>query len=228
MAEIYFGAPKGVEEGQLFSRRKALVEVGLHRTTVSGIDGNGNDGAAALVLSGGYVDDEDFGDYIIHTGHGGNDATTKKQIEDQSWESPVNKGLVVSQEKNLPVRVIRGFKHKSALSPKSGYKYGGLYRVVDHWEEQGKYGFLLCRFRLVKEELLDSAYEATIKEGVMVLLKAADLESKWFSIGVDAPKAQTIGSKSKMAQLLKDKKVGESIDFGSGFEILEIRKFLSK
>jgi predicted restriction endonuclease len=228
MAEIYFGAPEGVSEGQVFSRRKALVEVGLHRTTVSGIDGNGNDGAAAIVLSGGYDGDEDFGDYIIYTGHGGNQANTKKQIEDQSWESPVNKGLVVSQEKNLPIRIIRGFKHKSALSPKSGYKYGGLYRVVDHWEEKGKYGFLLCRFRLVKEELLDSNYEATVKDGSMVLLKSADLEPKWFTIGVDAPKAQKIGSKSKMAQLLENKKVGDSIDFGSGFEILEIRKFLSK
>ena len=48
----------------------------------------------------------------------------------------------------LPVRVIRGFNHKSKFSPKSGYSYAGLYSVVDAWEEIGKSRFKICRFRL--------------------------------------------------------------------------------
>lgn len=227
MSNIFFGTPVGIREGQCFESRIALIEADLHRYTVHGIDGNGNEGASAIVLSDGYEDDEDWGDFIIYTGQGGNDSSSKKQIDHQSWNSPGNKGLVVSQKRQLPVRVIRGFKHKSVFSPSSGYKYGGLYRVVDHWEDRGKSGFLICRFKLVKEEILDKNYSASICAGVMVLLKSNESEPKWFSIGVDAPKAQKISKESKMAQILSNKKVGDTIDFGNGFKILEIRKYLS-
>lgn len=228
MSNIFFGIPIGVREDQCFSSRMELIEADLHRFTVHGIDGNGNEGASAIVLSGGYEDDEDWGDYIIYTGHGGNDSSSKKQVDHQSWDSSGNKGLIVSQQKHLPVRVIRSFKHKSVFSPISGYKFGGLYRVVDHWEERGKSGYLICRFKLVKEDILNKNYEASIGIGVMVLLKSAGGDPKWFSIGVDAPKAQKISKESKMSQLLSNKKVGETINFGNGFEILEIRKYLNK
>jgi hypothetical protein len=33
-------------------------------------------GAESIVVSGGYEDDEDHGDTIIYTGHGGNDPQT--------------------------------------------------------------------------------------------------------------------------------------------------------
>lgn len=48
----------------------------------------------------------------------------------------------------MPVRVIRGYKHNSKFSPKTGYTYAGFYRVVDAWEEKGKSGFKICRFKL--------------------------------------------------------------------------------
>jgi predicted restriction endonuclease len=228
MVSIFFGTPVGTREEQCFSSKAALIESELHRFTVHGVDGNGNEGASAILITGANKEDEDWGDYIIYTGHGGNAPKTKKQVEDQSWDFPSHKALVVSQEKELPVRVVRSFKHKSVFSPTSGYKYGGLYRVVDHWEEQAKSGFSICRFKLVKEEILEKDYEASIGNGAMVRLKSQDGTSKWFSIGVDAPNAQNISKTSKMAKLLFDKKVGESIDFGTGFEILEIRKYLSK
>lgn len=228
MSSNFFGTPVGIREGQCFSTRAAVKEAELHRFAVHGVDDNGNEGASAILISGAYKDDEDWGDYIVYTGYGGTAPKTKKQVEHQSWDFPGNKALIVSQQKQLPVRVIRSFKHKSVFSPTSGYKYGGLYRVVDHWEEQGKSGFSICRFKLVKEEMLEKDHEASIGNGVMVLLKSQDGTSKWFSIGVDAPNAQNISKTSKMAKLLFDKKIGETIDFGSGFEVLEIRKYLSK
>ncbi len=228
MSNIFFGTPFGVEEGQIFESRMALIEVGLHRYNIHGIDGNGNDGASAIVLSDGYEDDEDLGDEIVYTGHGGNDSRTKRQVENQSWDASGNKGLVISQKRNLPVRVIRGFKHKSVFSPETGYKYGGLYRVVDHWDEIGKSGFLICRFKLVKEEVLDAKKDYEVKEGTLILLEPTGKEPKWFSVGIDGPQAQKISIQSKMAQLLINKKVGDTINFGSGFKILKIRKYLSK
>jgi predicted restriction endonuclease len=228
MSAIFFGTPPNVQVEQIFPSRKALVAANLHRSIQHGIDGNGSEGVAAIVLSGGYEDDVDLGDEIIYTGHGGNDPVTKKQIEHQSWESHGNKGLVVSKIRSLPVRVIRGFNHNSVFAPSSGYKYGGLFKVVDNWEEIGRSGYQICRFKLVKVEALEQKSYVSIKEGALVLLQTEAKEPKWFSIGVEAPKAQRISYESKMAQLLLNKKVGDTIDFGNGFKILEIKKYLIK
>ncbi|MCT4171481.1 HNH endonuclease [Elizabethkingia anophelis] len=124
-----------------------MMPSGFHRKWGEGIDGNAKDGVAAIVLSGGYDDDLDSGDEIIYTGAGGNDGKGK-QIENQRWDKSDNKGLLISMDRGLPVRVIRGYKHRSEFSPKTGYTYAGLYSVVDAWEETGKSGFIICRVRL--------------------------------------------------------------------------------
>lgn len=147
--KIIFGEIEGFKEGKWFEGRKEMMPSSFHRNWGAGIDGNGIEGTAAIVLSGGYEDDKDLGDEIIYTGAGGNDSNTNKQTANQSWENRGNAGLVKSMNEGLPVRVIRGHKHKSAFSPKSGYTYAGLYSVVDAWEETGKSGFKICRFRLV-------------------------------------------------------------------------------
>lgn len=145
---IIFGEIEGIEEGRWFAGRKEMMLTSFHRSWGAGIDGNADEGTSAIVLSGGYEDDEDNGDEIIYTGAGGNDPSTRRQIEDQSWDNKGNAGLVVSMDRGLPVRVIRGYKHESEFSPKEGYSYAGLYSVVDAWEEVGKSGFKICRFRL--------------------------------------------------------------------------------
>jgi|Laugresbdmm110sn_1035088.scaffolds.fasta_scaffold41648_1 putative restriction endonuclease len=145
---IIFGQIENIKEGYLFEGRKEMMPTSFHRNWASGIDGNGTEGTSAIVLSGGYEDDEDLGDLIIYTGAGGNDSNTGKQIEDQNWLHHGNAGLLKSMNEGLPIRVIRGFNHKSKFSPKSGYLYAGLYSVVDAWEKIGKSGFKICQFRL--------------------------------------------------------------------------------
>ncbi|MFM7683911.1 MAG: YDG/SRA domain-containing protein [Bacteroidota bacterium] len=147
--DIIFGEIVGIEEGHWFEGRKEMMPSSFHRNWGAGIDGNGNEGTAAIVLSGGYEDDKDLGDEIIYTGAGGNDPNTGKQIADQTWENRGNAGLVKSMNEGFPVRVIRGHQHNSPYSPKSGYSYAGLYSVVDAWQETGKSGYKICRFRLV-------------------------------------------------------------------------------
>jgi len=147
--KIVFGEIPGINEGDWFEGRKEMMSSGFHRKWGSGIDGNGKEGTAAIVLSGGYEDDLDEGDLIIYTGAGGNDPNSGKQIADQTWSNPGNAGLLKSMDEGLAVRVIRGFKHKSDYSPKSGYTYGGIYNVIDAWQETGKRGFKICRYKLV-------------------------------------------------------------------------------
>jgi putative restriction endonuclease len=50
----------------------------------------------------------------------------------------------------LPVRVVRGAGHDSSYSPGKGYSYDGLYSVDDYWQEAGKMGFQVWRYRLTK------------------------------------------------------------------------------
>lgn len=144
---IVFGEISGIEEEQWIETRKEMMPTSFHRSWGAGIDGNGKEGTAAIVLSGGYTDDADYGHEIIYTGAGGNH--NGKQVEDQSWGNRGNAGLLASMDRGLPVRVIRGAKHKSEYSPNTGYTYAGLYSVVDAWEEKGVSGFKICRFRLV-------------------------------------------------------------------------------
>ncbi|HEY2642470.1 MAG TPA: YDG/SRA domain-containing protein [Galbitalea sp.] len=144
----FFGTPVGVHVGQQFIDRADVRASGLHAPTQAGISGTKLEGADSIVLSSGYPEDEDFGDYIIYTGEGGQDSN-RKQIADQRVESPGNAGLITSWTAGLPVRVLRGSRHKSPFSPKGGYRYAGLYRVTDFWQHRRQSdGFVVLRFRL--------------------------------------------------------------------------------
>lgn len=144
---IKFGEILGIKENDHFNGRKEMMPTSFHRKWGSGIDGNREEGTSAIVLSGGYEDDEDFGDEIIYTGAGGQ--KNNVQISDQTWQNIGNYGLLKSMNDGLPIRVIRGYNHISAFSPATGYQYAGLYSVIDAWEEIGKSGFKICRFRLI-------------------------------------------------------------------------------
>lgn len=101
--EIIFGEITGIEEGHWFEGRKEMMPSSFHRNWGAGIDGNGTEGVAAIVLSGGYEDDKDLGDEIIYTGAGGNDRSNGKQVADQTWENRGNAGLLKSMNEGLPV-----------------------------------------------------------------------------------------------------------------------------
>ena len=145
------GAPPDVAVGTVFPNRKAVRDAGIHRPLQAGICGTGETGAESIVLNGRYEDDVDTRDEIIYTGHGGNDPASAQQIADQTLTGS-NLSLVRSYEWELPVRVVRGWREPVGVGPKAGYRYDGLYRVVEHWEERGRSGFKIWRFRLVPFE----------------------------------------------------------------------------
>jgi putative restriction endonuclease len=143
-----YGEIPGVEVGALFPNRAALSLSGVHRPRQAGICGTSKAGGAeSIVLNGGYEDDEDFGDVIVYTGHGGNDPATGRQVGDQVL-SPGNAALAESCASGNPVRVIRGPKTDPPHAPEQGYRYDGLYRVEEWWWEPGRSGFLVFRCRL--------------------------------------------------------------------------------
>ncbi|WP_235491811.1 MULTISPECIES: YDG/SRA domain-containing protein [Streptomyces] len=76
------GQVPNVEAGREFSTRRQAHEAGVHRPLQAGMCGTKRTGAESIVVSGGYKDDEDYGDVIVHTGHGGQDGAGAIVIED--------------------------------------------------------------------------------------------------------------------------------------------------
>lgn len=161
------GVIEGIEPGEAFASRRELYDLGIHRALQAGIVGRSDEGAESIVLSGGYVDDHDDGDVIIYTGEGGRDPNSGRQVSDQEFVRG-NKALVTSSLEGLPVRVIRGSRHKSPYSPSEGYRYDGLFQVESYWTDQGEDGHRICRFRLVAASpvsALDEYFRETSEEG---------------------------------------------------------------
>lgn len=144
-----YGEVIGYPEGSTFESRDDLRLAGLHSKKMDGISCIVGNPADAIVLSGGYIDDKDEGDYILYTGQGGQDPKTKKQVKDQVLDKG-NLGLVMSKDRGIPIRVIRGSGHKSIYSPKSGYKYDGLYSIDEAFTEKSIDGPWIWRFELRK------------------------------------------------------------------------------
>ncbi|XP_062108974.1 histone-lysine N-methyltransferase family member SUVH9-like [Humulus lupulus] len=169
------GSIPGVYVGDLFFFRMELCVVGLHGQVQAGIDyvpasqsSNGEPIATSVIISGGYEDDEDAGDVVIYTGHGGQDKFNK-QCAHQKLEGG-NLALERSMHYGIEVRVIRGIKHPGSITSKV-YVYDGLYRIMDCWFDVGKSGFGVYKYKLVR---IDGQPEM----GSAILRFAASLRAK--------------------------------------------------
>src|SRR4051812_34118725 len=131
MADPVFGEVDGVPPGTEFASRAEVANAGIHRQHQGGIVGRAALGAESIVVSGGYEDDEDFGDLIVYTGHGGRDQQTGQQIADQELARG-NLALARNCDEGIPVRVVRGAGGDPKHSPAAGYRYDGLYYVESY------------------------------------------------------------------------------------------------
>jgi putative restriction endonuclease len=146
-----FGEIPGNPPGTPYDSYEQMVDAGVHRQNYVGIVGGARDGVESIVLNGGYADDQVSGDEVIYTGFGGQDTPRGRQVRDQEWVR-ANEGLLVSMARGEPVRVIRGSRGDPTYSPATGYRYDGLYAVVDTWQQPSRDGPLICRARLVRTD----------------------------------------------------------------------------
>ncbi|KAL8479711.1 hypothetical protein ACS0TY_026587 [Phlomoides rotata] len=168
----------GISVGDVFFFRMEMCVVGLHGQVQAGIDylsssqsSNGEPIATSIIVSGGYEDDEDGGDVIVYTGHGGQDKHNR-QVVHQKLECG-NLALERSMNYGVEVRVIRGFKYEGSASGKV-YVYDGLYKIVDTWFELGKSGFGVFKFRLVRIENQVEMGSAMMKFAVSLRMRPLD------------------------------------------------------
>uniref|UniRef100_A0AAU7J938 RING-type E3 ubiquitin transferase n=1 Tax=Locusta migratoria TaxID=7004 RepID=A0AAU7J938_LOCMI len=179
----HFGPIPGVEVGTCWKFRIQASEAGVHRPPVSGIHGREDVGAFSIVLSGGYEDDEDFGDSFWYTGAGGRDLSGNKRTSVQSCDqllTNTNKALAVNcaapvsekgakaadWRKGKPVRVVRSYKFRkhSKFAPEQGLRYDGIYKVVEYRPERGQSGFIVWRYFLRRDDPTPAPWTAAGKK----------------------------------------------------------------
>ncbi|KAL4298460.1 hypothetical protein S245_057817 [Arachis hypogaea] len=146
---------RGVLVGDTWEDRMDCRQWGAHFPHVAGIAGQKGFGAQSVALSGGYVDDEDHGEWFLYTGSGGKDLSGNKRTNkthsfDQKFDN-MNEALRVSCQQGYPVRVVRSHKEKrSAYAPQFGVRYDGVYRIEKCWRKKGIQGCLVCRYLFVR------------------------------------------------------------------------------
>jgi len=149
------GKVTGVAVGTYFKNRNESHHADIHRHTQAGIAGYGPDGIAeSIVVSGGYEDDEDYGDLILYTGEGGRSADTGRQNANQELVRG-NLALTRNEAEGVPVRVVRRVD-----SSHGRYRYDGLFHVTSSNFVMGRSGFRVWRYRL---EAAESSTQATQK-----------------------------------------------------------------
>ena len=57
---------------------------------------------------------------------------------------------------------MRGPNPDSEYAPTSGYRYDGLYYIDSYWQERGRSGFLIWRYRLVAENRVGDVEPPTV------------------------------------------------------------------
>ncbi|MPY59156.1 YDG/SRA domain-containing protein [Streptomyces spongiae] len=135
--ERVIGHVEGAPVGKVFHRRLDVLRAKLHRANQKGIswlvDEDGREVADAIVLHGGYEDDEDHWDWVRYTGASPDkdkDPSNGKLLRSQSWSYRDNAALKLSYERKYPIRVIRGFEGDSRYSLPDDYRYDGLYEIT--------------------------------------------------------------------------------------------------
>lgn len=161
------GNISNVPIGTVFPKRIDALKAKVHGMSQAGIHSRKGQPAYSIVLNDGYIDDEDFGDSIIYTGEGGNDPKTKHQIRDQTLTKG-NLALTLNITNDVPVRVLRGPKHNSPLPKPNGYRYDGLFYVVDCWKETNRDGFIIYRYKLMNDSAIN---DIDYVPGETILLK---------------------------------------------------------
>lgn len=144
-----FGHVPGIVVGDSFEYRTEMFVVGLHRQVQGGIawvEDRGEKVACSVVISGGYRDDDDYGETVKYTGQGGNDYRgDKRQLEDQKPKKG-NKALINTYKRGEVVRLIRG--HDVDAGWNKIYSYDGLYKVKNYNLEVGRDGHKVYTFDL--------------------------------------------------------------------------------
>ncbi|KAJ1806933.1 hypothetical protein LPJ56_005015 [Coemansia sp. RSA 2599] len=174
VGKSHVGSIPGVRVGQSWRYRIHVSEAGVHRPPVGGIAGSSTSPAVSIVLSGGYPEDEDHGEWFYYTGSGGYDLSgNKRQAKQQAFDQELtrqNRSLALAcaapideingaeaedWTKSSPIRVCRSYKAVKMhpeYAPAEGVRYDGLYKIVRYWRDKGVSGFYVWRYLFRRDD----------------------------------------------------------------------------
>jgi SAD/SRA domain len=135
--------------GQIFLRQLAALAQGAHGSSQGGIAGNPEDGAYSIIVTAHYSSlEKDTINRVEYCAPGSMDNTFK----DSLIESQGLKTLRTSKATRKPVRVLRGKNKDFPDAPAFGFRYDGLYRVVEETRRLNDKGGLYAVFVLERME----------------------------------------------------------------------------
>ncbi|MFD7935467.1 YDG/SRA domain-containing protein [Streptomyces sp. NPDC059755] len=183
------GNVEGVVVGDHFGSRREVMSAKLHQTNQRGIswlkdDQDGLPVADAIVLNGGYVDDDDRWATMKYTGASegrDRDPDTGKLLRSQSWSYVDNAALKRSYERKYPIRVIRGYEGDERYSPPKGYRYDGIFEItairtgVSKWPAVDGSEIKICQFDLERLPDLQQALTPVERRVVEMLDEVEEL-----------------------------------------------------
>ncbi|MEN8650200.1 YDG/SRA domain-containing protein [Streptomyces sp. 21So2-11] len=189
-SERKIGHIAGVVPGAVLHRRIDVQRAKLHGDMQRGIsklrDVDGKLVGDAIVLNGGYVDDEDEWTSIRYTGASPDkdrDPVTKALLRDQDWAYDDNAALKLSYERKHQVRIIRGYNGDRRFSLHDNYRYDGLYEISEIRTAVSKTpapdgrGIKICQFDL--KRLPDAKQELTALEQQVAEILSFDEPEKF-------------------------------------------------
>ncbi|WP_437823849.1 hypothetical protein [Tenacibaculum mesophilum] len=136
---------------------------------------------------------------------------------------------------------------KEELTLRSGREESGVLGHISHLKKEhgliisknnGIYRFEYMRPKLKKaftvdelSKLLEEEIEE-VAENCIVKLEDSNRKESWYSINIDAPSyngenIRPLSISSNFSKALLGKKINDSINFGNGFRIISIRKYMS-
>ncbi|MEU5278857.1 YDG/SRA domain-containing protein [Streptomyces asoensis] len=216
------GNIEGVVVGDHFASRRDVMGAKLHQTNQKGISWlkdvrDGLPVADAIVLNGGYVDDDDHWMVMKYTGASegkDRDSDTGRLLRSQSWTLVDNAALKRSYERKYPIRVLRGYEGDERYSPPKGYRFDGLFEItairtsVSSWPAPDGSEIQICQFDL--ERLPDAQQALTsIEQRVAEIIDeeqyAQDVEERY-------PQARTVSLKRLMRSVATSQRVKNLYD----------------
>ncbi|KAI6914126.1 hypothetical protein KC318_g2020 [Hortaea werneckii] len=118
---------ESIVNGQWWPLQLCLLRDGAHGQSQQGIHGKKGHGAFSCVVAGGLAPDNqpypniDEGNTVYYCGTDSNDGSVTEGTS----------RLIESKESRKPIRLIRSHNLKNEYAPEKGFRYDGLYTIVD-------------------------------------------------------------------------------------------------
>ncbi|MGQ4329613.1 YDG/SRA domain-containing protein [Streptomyces hayashii] len=219
------GNIQGVVVGDHFASRRDVMGAKLHQTNQKGISwlADAHDGlpvADAIVLNGGYVDDDDHWTAMKYTGASegkDRDPDTGRLLRSQSWSLVDNAALKRSYERKYPIRVIRGYEGDKRYSPPKGYRYDGLFEIIairtslSKWPASDGSEIKICQFDL--QRLPDMQQSLTpLERRVAEMIRAVEVQGEEGEGEESFPEVRTMSVKRLMRSVATSQRVKNLYD----------------